>query len=283
MDLVNTEDRESNLGNFLTDVMVNTFLNMTNMALLQSKLVHFCKISKGEITVKSLESFSGIIFYLVNIRGSQLRSIFEKSVASYDKDGFGDSGDFLQVSGFRLEFDLTEEVGNILTYVEVYTANSEEGIYLDDTATYRVAMAKNIDTNDTNDTNVTSGDAVSAIQDYLQSIPAGSIPGTRYRATECRTWVITKEYRQREYLIYFLVVVMTLSGVLTILSNSAVIYVGFNTRNRVFEKSVLSLAFVDLLTGLVCTPWVSVIYYYSEYIYGYSTAYGKNFFHFQST
>ena len=110
VDLVNSGDRESNLGNFLTDVMVNTFKNMTNMAILQSKLLNFCKISKGEITVKSLENFSGIMFSLVNIRGTQLRSIFEKSVASYDEDGLGDSQDSLKVSGVRLEFDLTKEV-----------------------------------------------------------------------------------------------------------------------------------------------------------------------------
>ena len=47
VDRVNTEDRESNLGNFLTDVMVNTFKNMTNKAILQSKLLNFCKISIG--------------------------------------------------------------------------------------------------------------------------------------------------------------------------------------------------------------------------------------------
>ena len=36
-------------------------------------------------------------------------------------------------------------------------------------------------------------------------------------------------------------------------------------RDRLFEPSVLSLAVVDLLTGVVCTPLVILIYYYSEH------------------
>ena len=57
---------------------------------------------------------------------------------------------------------------------------------------------------------------------------------------------------------------MGLSGLLAILSNSVVLYVGLRVKRRMFERSILSLACVDLLTGVVCTPMVLLTYYYSQ-------------------
>merc|ERR1719430_527238 len=45
-------------------------------------------------------------------------------------------------------------------------------------------------------------------------------------------------------------------------SNSVVLYVGLRAKKKLFEKSILSLAFVDLLTGVICTPFVLLTYYF---------------------
>ena len=66
-------------------------------------------------------------------------------------------------------------------------------------------------------------------------------------------------------MVFCLLAVMAISGLLAVLSNSVVIYVGLWVKKDLFEPAILSLAFADLLTGLVCTPIVCVIYYYSEH------------------
>ena len=92
-----------------------------------------------------------------------------------------------------------------------------------------------------------------------QNIPAG-----KYKKTQCRTWLVTSYYKQGEYHLYFLIAVMAVSGFLTIITNSVVISIGVNARNKIFEKSILSLAFVDILAGIIYTPSVCLIYYYSR-------------------
>ena len=91
-----------------------------------------------------------------------------------------------------------------------------------------------------------------------QNIPAG-----KYKKTQCRTWLVTSYYKQGEYHLYFLIAVMAVSGFLTIITNSVVISIGVNAR-KIFEKSIMSLAFVDILTRIIYTPSVCLIYYYSR-------------------
>ena len=153
-------------------------------------------------------------------------------------------------------YDLTQNVGHRVRSVLI---GDEENTYLDEEAVYTIVVT----TNNTNNTDDKC--AVVAIKDYLQYLPDQTILDTQYQETQCRTWVITKEKKKEEYLVYSLIAIITLSGVLTIVSNGTVIYVGVTTGNKVFENSILSLAFVDLLTGIICTPLVSVIYYYSRY------------------
>ena len=71
-------------------------------------------------------------------------------------------------------------------------------------------------------------------------------------------------YKSSSALLHCLLVVMTISGVLAILSNTAVLYVTLRVQHNLFEPSILSLACVDLLYGLLCTPLVCLIYYHSE-------------------
>ena len=60
----------------------------------------------------------------------------------------------------------------------------------------------------------------------------------------------------------FLLSVMFLSGVLAIFFNGMVILAHFKNRKGMFERSIVSLASVDVLTGLVGTPIVCCIYYF---------------------
>ena len=256
VDLVSSRSRESNLGNLVTDAMANAFKNESKIAILQSKLLEYSDIRKGDVTSDLIKSMSGQSFHLVNTTGLELRSILEESVANFDTDGVDTSGDYLQVSGVQVEFDLTQDVGKRVTSALLCCTERHP---LEPDAVYRIVVASNTIANTTNK------NAVNVIQDFVQSFPNQTIPAARYKKTECRSWVKTKNYTNRENLIYFLLAVMALSGFLTVIANITVIYVGFNTSKKIFEKSILSLAFVDLLTGVICTPSVSIIYYHSKY------------------
>jgi hypothetical protein len=63
-------------------------------------------------------------------------------------------------------------------------------------------------------------------------------------------------------LLIFLLSVMFLSGVLAIFSNGMVILAHFKNRKGIFERSIVSLACVDVLTGMIGTPIVCAIYYF---------------------
>ena len=64
-DLVLSRNKESTLGNFITDSMVYAFKNETRMAVLQSKYVNIKRIRKGKISVDSFRNISRPIFSLV--------------------------------------------------------------------------------------------------------------------------------------------------------------------------------------------------------------------------
>ena len=73
----------------------------------------------------------------------------------------------------------------------------------------------------------------------------------------------SEEYEVKETVLRALVAIMVFGGILTVLSNMAVIFFGLR-RKRLFPAPILSLAFTDLLTGILATPLVIVIYYTSE-------------------
>ena len=70
-------------------------------------------------------------------------------------------------------------------------------------------------------------------------------------------------YEVKETVLRALIAIMIFSGILTVLSNMAVIFFGLR-RRRLFPTPILSLAFTDLLTGILATPLVIAIYYTSE-------------------
>ena len=75
------------------------------------------------------------------------------------------------------------------------------------------------------------------------------------------TGEITDKGTELEILI-FLLSLMAMSGLLSIISNGMVILAHLKSRKGIFERSIVSLACVDILTGFIGTPLVCCIYYY---------------------
>uniref|UniRef100_A0AAQ5X2H6 5'-nucleotidase n=1 Tax=Amphiprion ocellaris TaxID=80972 RepID=A0AAQ5X2H6_AMPOC len=139
--------RECNLGNLICDAMVANYIRFPDD--LEWNHVSACLFNgggirtsidetsrNGSITMEDLISvlpFGGT-FDLVQLKGSTLRKAFEHSVRRYGKS----TGEFLQVSGFHVEFDLSKPAGNrirslsiLCTYCRVphYEPVEDETVY----------------------------------------------------------------------------------------------------------------------------------------------------------
>ena len=77
--------------------------------------------------------------------------------------------------------------------------------------------------------------------------------------------IFSVEYQVKETLLHVLLIIMFFGGFLAMLSNSFVLFFGL-TRRNLFPPEILSLAVTDFLTGLLGTPSVMAIYYFSELI-----------------
>ncbi|XP_037607303.1 5'-nucleotidase [Sebastes umbrosus] len=113
--------RECNLGNLICDAMIDN--NVRSSDDVQWNHVSACinngggvrtsideRTRNGTITMEDMIAvlpFGGTSD-LVQLKGSTLFKAFEHSVRRYGQS----SGEFLQVSGFRVEFDLSKPVGN---------------------------------------------------------------------------------------------------------------------------------------------------------------------------
>ncbi|KAG7508565.1 5-nucleotidase-like [Solea senegalensis] len=109
--------RECNLGNLICDAMLDNSIRFPDDV--RWNHVSACAFNgggvrasideqsrNGSITMEDLISvlpFGGT-FDLVQLRGSTLRKVFEHSVKRYGQS----TGEFLQVSGFRVEFDVSK-------------------------------------------------------------------------------------------------------------------------------------------------------------------------------
>ena len=78
--------------------------------------------------------------------------------------------------------------------------------------------------------------------------------------------IFSVNYEVKDTVLKVFLVVMLFGGVLAMLSNSVVLFFGLFKR-ELFPPEVLSLAVTDFLTGLLGTPSVMAIYYYSELIF----------------
>ncbi|XP_076872477.1 5'-nucleotidase [Brachyhypopomus gauderio] len=112
--------RECNLGNLLCDAMVHHYIKYPDES--QWNHVSACILNGGGIRNSidersrngsiTMEDVIGVLpfggtFDLVQLKGSTLLKVFEHSVHRYG----GSTGEFLQVSGFQLEYDLTKAPG----------------------------------------------------------------------------------------------------------------------------------------------------------------------------
>jgi hypothetical protein len=74
-----------------------------------------------------------------------------------------------------------------------------------------------------------------------------------------------EEYQVKETVLVALITIMLFGGILAVLSNAVVLVIGLKKR-KIFPAPILSLAFTDLLSGLLVTPLVIAIYYTSEHL-----------------
>uniref|UniRef100_A0A3P9J7Z8 5'-nucleotidase n=1 Tax=Oryzias latipes TaxID=8090 RepID=A0A3P9J7Z8_ORYLA len=169
--------RECNLGNLICDAMIYNYIRYSNE--LQWNHVGVCMLNSGSIRatiderstngsitmeeILSVLPFGGT-FDLVQLKGSTLKKAFEHSVHRYG----GMSGEFLQVSGIRVEYDLSKPVNQrvvslLMRCTECRVPKFEP---LDPEKTYTVVMTSFM---------VGGGDGYSMIQDELLKHNTGNL------------------------------------------------------------------------------------------------------------
>ncbi|XP_060947416.1 5'-nucleotidase [Limanda limanda] len=143
--------RECNLGNLICDAMVDNNIqlpdelqwNHVSSSIFNGGGVRASvdeRTRGGSITMEDLISvlpFGGT-FDLVQLRGSTLRKAFEFSVRRHGEG----TGEFLQVSGFRVEFDLSRPPGRRLTSLLILCTACRVPLYepVQDETLYRVVL-----------------------------------------------------------------------------------------------------------------------------------------------
>ena len=85
---------------------------------------------------------------------------------------------------------------------------------------------------------------------------------TCYNGTKGYFDVNSEEYGMKETVLKMLMAIVLVGGILAVLSNMVVLF--FGLKKKVFPAPILTLAFNDLLNGLLGTPFVMAIYYFSE-------------------
>ncbi|XP_010881087.1 5'-nucleotidase isoform X1 [Esox lucius] len=143
--------RECNLGNLICDAMVHHNVkypdelkwNHVSCCILQGGGIRSSvdeRSRNGSIMMEDLISVMpfGGTFDLVLLKGSTLRKVFEHSVKRYGQN----TGEFLQVSGFHVEYDMSRPPENRATSISVLCTDCRVPHYepLDDNKEYKVVM-----------------------------------------------------------------------------------------------------------------------------------------------
>jgi len=140
--LARSREGESNIGDLLTDAMVWAHRDKDiRLAIVPSGGIR-ASFDKGKITMFDLLASFPFrnTFDVVILRGETLRKIFKHSVSQMKKFGRNDSGRFLQVSGFRLTYEMGLE-STRLALVEVRCPDCPlQWKPLEDDAEYEVVM-----------------------------------------------------------------------------------------------------------------------------------------------
>ncbi|XP_039993539.1 snake venom 5'-nucleotidase-like [Xiphias gladius] len=161
--------RECNLGNLICDAMIHHNIKYSNE--LQWNHVSICMLNSGAIRTAidehykngsiSMEEILTILpfggtFDLVKIKGSTMKKAFEHSIHRYGSM----SGEFLQVSGIHVEYDLSRPVNQRVVSVSTLCNECRVPKYepLDPEKTYTVVVPSYI---------VAGGDGFTMIKEEL--------------------------------------------------------------------------------------------------------------------
>uniref|UniRef100_A0A8D3E5W7 5'-nucleotidase n=1 Tax=Scophthalmus maximus TaxID=52904 RepID=A0A8D3E5W7_SCOMX len=169
--------RECNLGNMICDAMLNNYIRFPDGV--EWNHVSACIYNgggvrasidehtrNGSITMEDLISvlpFGGT-FDLVQLRGSTLRKAFEHGVRRHGQS----TGEFLQVSGFQVELDLTEPAGRRVKSLSILCTKCRVPHYepVQDESVYKVVLPSYM---------VTGGDGFSMIKSEMLKHNSGDL------------------------------------------------------------------------------------------------------------
>uniref|UniRef100_A0A3B3DXX2 5'-nucleotidase n=1 Tax=Oryzias melastigma TaxID=30732 RepID=A0A3B3DXX2_ORYME len=169
--------QECNLGNLICDAMVDNNIrfsgdsqwNHVSASIFNGGGIRTSideQTRNGSITTEDLISvlpFGGT-FDLVELSGSTLKKVFEYSVRRYGQR----AGEFLQVSGFHIEFDPSKEPGNRLRSLKILCTHCRVPAYepVQDSMDYRVVMPSYL---------VSGGDGFSMIPEEMKKHDSGKV------------------------------------------------------------------------------------------------------------
>ncbi|XP_045916256.1 5'-nucleotidase [Micropterus dolomieu] len=169
--------RECNLGSLICDAMIDHNIkfsadgqwNHISACILNGGGVRTSideRTRNGSITMEDLISvlpFGGTID-LVQLKGSTLRKAFEHSVWRYGQS----SGEFLQVSGFRVEFDISKPPGRRVKSLRILCTKCRVPHYepVEDETVYKVVLPSYM---------VNGGDGFSVIKDETLKHNSGDL------------------------------------------------------------------------------------------------------------
>uniref|UniRef100_A0A3P8PLC4 5'-nucleotidase n=2 Tax=Astatotilapia calliptera TaxID=8154 RepID=A0A3P8PLC4_ASTCA len=169
--------KECNLGNLICDAMLDNYISFSNDV--QWNHVSACILNgggvrasidehtrNGSITMEDLIAvlpFSGT-FDLVELKGSTLRKAFEHSVERYGQS----TGEFLQVSGIRVEFDLSKPPQHRVKSLSILCTKCRIPVYepVENEMVYKVVLPSYM---------VTGGDGFSMIKDGFLKHNSGDL------------------------------------------------------------------------------------------------------------
>uniref|UniRef100_A0A3P9LLI0 5'-nucleotidase n=1 Tax=Oryzias latipes TaxID=8090 RepID=A0A3P9LLI0_ORYLA len=169
--------QECNLGNLICDAMVENNIrfsggnqwNHVSASIFNGGGIRTSideQTRNGSITMEDLISvlpFGGT-FDLVQLSGSTLKKIFEYSVRRYGQR----AGEFLQVSGFHIEYDPSKEPGNRVRSLKILCTHCRVPMYepVQDSMDYKVVMPSYL---------VTGGDGFSMIPEEMKKHDSGDL------------------------------------------------------------------------------------------------------------
>ncbi|XP_038059821.1 5'-nucleotidase-like [Patiria miniata] len=140
---------ECNMGNVLADAMLAPHINRTvgawsdvAVAMTTSGSVKANEVQKGDVTVNDLllNMPYGNTIDVLELRGTNILDVLEHSVRKYEAGG--NAGEFLQLCGLRVSYDVSRPIGSRVLTAHVRCANCDVPSYepLDKETIYKVAM-----------------------------------------------------------------------------------------------------------------------------------------------